>query len=103
MRREIYNKLETIIHNLYEFRDMIDKEASYSACKATGRLPGDIYRVNDVLSKIINDLIVTREHMYKIEKLEKLNEYFQKNFPKTTNPISESKTVIVSETKTVKD
>ena len=101
MRQETYNKLETIIHSLHEFRDMLDDEAEHSACKTTGGLPGDIYRVTDVISRIINDLITTRDHMHKVEQLEKLNEKFQTSFPKTTGPAPESKTVVAS--KTVKE
>ena len=101
MRQETYNKLETIIQSLHEFRDMLDDEAEYSACKATGGLPGDIYRVTDVISRMINDLIVTRDHMHKVEQLEKLNEKIQTSFPKTTGLAPESKTVVAS--KTVKD
>lgn len=53
MRIETYNKLKSIVHSLYKFKDMIDDETKNSACKVGG-LPGGINRVNIVIERCIN-------------------------------------------------
>ena len=72
MRIETYNKLKTIVHSLYEFKDMVYDETKNSACKVGG-LPGDISRVNVVIERCINDLNATKYYMRNVEKMEEFN------------------------------
>ena len=73
MKQETYNKLEDIIHALYNFTSMIDNEAKESAM-GHGGCPGDIIKINTVVFRIISDLKTTKTHMYNIDRFEKMNE-----------------------------
>ena len=88
MQIETYNKLETIIHSLYEFADMIDKETSDSAGKIGG-LPGDVGRINNVVKNVIGDLQYTRDHMHNVDHMEKMNlERIENRLEKETEELS---------------
>ena len=89
MRIETYNKLETIIHDLYSLSDMIESEATQSAMSRNG-IPGDILRAKYVVNNAIRELKSTREYLKNVECDEK-------NMDAISKTVAGSMTVKISE------
>ena len=102
MRIETYNKLETIIHDLYSLLDMIESEANQSAMSRNG-LPGDILRVKYVVNNVIRDLKSTKEYLKNVERDENNMEAISKTFVGSMTTVKVSETNIFPKVKTVQD
>lgn len=66
MKKDIYDKLDSIIYESYKLMDMIEEDFKRSLC-TTDVLPGDTIRANDVIRRVIGDLKTTKQYLKDIE------------------------------------
>lgn len=66
MKKDIYDKLDSIIDESYRLMDMIEEDFKSSLC-TTDVLPADTIRANDVIRRVIGDLKTTKQYLKDIE------------------------------------
>lgn len=66
MKKDIYDKLDSIIDESYKLMYMIEKDFKNSLC-TTDALPGDTIRANDVIRRVIGDLKTTKQYLKDVE------------------------------------
>ena len=66
MKKDIYDKLDSIIDESYRLMDMIEKDFKSSLC-TTDVLPADTIRANNVIRRVIGDLKTTKQYLKDVE------------------------------------